>query len=135
MADYHLLQEIKSRRWFGYAQYDLEVDDYFKPQFAILPKLLQKLLSMSQRWWNVDQKVSRNKPGVDDSTLRNVNFKLQVTKVQNGKLNVHLLSFCLEMCLECTICLRLSEYTLRKSFGIFVQSAIDARKQRQVDEN
>ena len=54
-------------------------------------------------------------------------------KIQNGTLITPLLLFYLQLGLVCTKIHRFVEYTPRKCFNSFVQSAVDAR--RQGDEN
>ena len=54
-------------------------------------------------------------------------------KLQNGKLTTPLLLYCLKLGLVCRKTHRFVEYTPRKCFNGFVQSAVDAR--RQGDEN
>ena len=55
--------------------------------------------------------------------------------IQNGTLITPLLSFCLQLGLVCTKIHRLVEYTLKKRFNSFVQSAVDARRQDDKNPN
>ena len=53
--------------------------------------------------------------------------------LQNGTVSIPLLLFCLQFGLVCTRIHRFVEYTPKKCFNSFVQSAVDAK--RQGDEN
>ena len=46
LSEEHIMQEIKSRRLFGYVQCDLNVPEHLKAYFANFPRILKILLKV-----------------------------------------------------------------------------------------
>ena len=91
----------------------------------------QKHSSRSQRYWQIGEAVVRRK------RLMSQPQKMVVScfEFQNGKLITPLLLFYLHLGLVCTKNYCFVEYTPKKCFNKFVQSAVDARRQRDDNPN
>ena len=122
----NLLEQIRSGKLFGYVQFDIEVPDELKKKFASFPPIFKKT--------NVGRHDKRSlmqdyaeKQGLlcQPRTMLNSRYFLE-----NGTLIIPLLLFYL---LVCKRIYRFVENTPVKCFNKFVQSVVDARRER--DEN
>ena len=129
LAAEQVLEEIKKGKLFGYVQCDIEVPENFRGNFANFPPIFKNIL------------VSKSDIGdlmkiyAEEEKLLSQPRKMLIPSftLQNGTLITPLLLFYLQLGLVCTKIHRFVEYTTKKCFNSFVQSAVDAR--RQGDEN
>ena len=91
----------------------------------------QKHSSRSQRYWQIDEAVVRRKRLMSQPQR----MVVSCFEFQNGKLITPLLLFYLHLGLVCTKNYCFVEYTPKKCFNKFVQSAVDARRQRDDNPN
>ena len=129
LAAEQLLEEIKKGKLFGYVQCDIEVPEKLRVNFANFPPIFKNTL------------VGKNdicdliKTYAEEERLLSQPRKMLISSftLQNGTLITALLLFYLQLGLVCTKIHRFVEYTPKKGFNSFVQSAVDPR--RQGDEN
>ena len=120
---------IDASQLYNYVQCDIEVPENLRPKFNKFPPIFKNTL------------VSRSDIGdfmknyADEERFLSQPRKMLISTftLQNGTLITPLLLFYLQMGLVVTKIHRLVQYTPKKSFNSFVQSAVDARKQG--DEN
>ena len=129
LTEQQLLEGIKKGSLFGYVQWDLEVPKNLRLNFANFPPIFKNSL------------VSKNGIGdlkktyAEEEGIMSQPRKMLISSFarQNGTLITPLLLFYIQLGLVCTKIHRFVEYTPKKSFNSFMQSAVDAR--RQGDEN
>ena len=129
LTEQQLLEGIKKGSPFGYVQCDIEVPENLSVNFANFPPIFKNTL------------VSKNDMGdlmktyAEERGIMSQPRKMLISSftLQNGTLITPLLLFYLQLGLVCTKTHRFVEYTPKKCFNSFVQSAVDAR--RQGDEN
>ena len=129
LAAEQLLEEIKKEKIFGYVQCDTEVPENLRANFANFPPIFKNSL------------VSKSDIGdllknyAEEEKLSSQPRKMLISSftLQNGTLITPLLLLYLKLCLVCIKIHRFVEYTPKKCFNSFVQSAVDAG--RQSDEN
>ena len=129
LAPEQLLEEIKKGNLFGHVQCDIMVPENLRENFANFPPILKNTF------------VSKNDIGdLMKNYAEEERFLSQPQKmlkssfsIQNGTLITPVLLFYLKLELVVTKIHRFVEYTPKKCFNSFVQSAVDAR--RQIDEN
>ena len=129
LAAQQLLEEIKKGKLFGYVQSDIEVPETLTANVANFLPILKNTL------------VSKNDIGdliknyTEEERLLSQPRKMLISSfsLQNGTLITPLLLIYLQLGLVVTKIHRFVEYTPKKCFNGFVQSAVDAR--RQGDEN
>ena len=124
-----LLEQIRSGKLFGYVQCDIEVPVELKEKFANFPPIFKNT--------NVGRHDigSLMKDYAEKEGLLSQPRKMLISSyfLENGTLITPLLLFYLELGLVCKKIYRFVEYTPVKCFNNFVQSAVDARRER--DEN
>ena len=129
LAAEELLEDIKEGKLFGYVQCDVEVPENFRAKFGNFPQIFKNTL------------VSKSDIG---DLMKNYGEKgrflsqprkmlISSFTLQNGTLITLLLLFYLQLRLVVTKIHCFVEYTPKKGFNSFVQSAVDAR--RKGDEN
>ena len=129
LAAEQLLEEIKKGKFFGYVQCDIEVPKILRSTFDNFPPKFKNTL------------VSKNDTGdlmktyAEEEGIMSQPRKMLISSftLHNGTVITPLLLFYLQLGLVCTKIHRFVEYTPKKWFNSFVQSAVDAR--RQGDEN
>ena len=129
LAAEQLLEEIKKGKLFGYVQCDIEVPEFLRSKIDNFPPIFKNTL------------VSKNDIGdlmktyAEEEGILSQPRKMLISSftLQNGTLITPLLLFYLQLDLVCTKIHRFVEYTPKKCFNSFVQSAVNAR--RQGDEN
>ena len=129
LAAEQLLEELKKGKFFGYVQCDIEVPENLGANFANFPPIFKNtLVSKSDI-------VDLMKNHANEERLLSQPRKISISSftLQNGTLITPLLFFKLPFGLVCTKLHRFVEYSPKKCFNSFVQSAVDAR--RQGDEN
>ena len=130
LAAEQILKEIKEGKLVGYVQCDIEVPEKCRSKFdKFLPISKNTLLN------NKSDIGDLMKNYAEEERLWSEPVKTLTTsftlKTGTALTPLHLLF--LQMCLVCTKIHRFVEYTPKKCFNSFVQSAVDAR--RQGDEN
>ena len=123
------MEGVKEGNLFGYVQCDIEVPENLRANFVNFPPTFKNTL-VSRKDIGDLMKTYAEEEGIM-SQLRKMlisSFTLQI-----GTLITPLLLFYLQLGLVCTKRHRFVEYTPKKCFNSFVQSAVDAR--RQVHEN
>ena len=110
-------------------QCDIEVPDNFRSNFNNFPPIFKNTLVSKSDIGDV------MKNHAEEERLLSQPQKTLISSyaLQNGTLFTPLLLFYLQLGLVCTKIHRFVEYTPKKSFNSFVQSAVNAR--RQGDEN
>ena len=129
LAAEQLLEEIKKGKLFGNVQCDIEVPENLRSKFNnFLPIFKNTLVSKSDIG-----DLMKNYPEEERLLSQPREMLISSFKLQNGTPITPLLSFYLQLGLVYTQIHRFVEYTPKKCFNSFVQSAVDAR--RQGDEN
>ena len=129
LTEQQLLEGIKKGSLCGYVQCDTEVPETLRVNFANFPPTFKKTL------------VSKNDIGdlmktyAEEGGIISQPRKMSISSftLQNGTLITPLLLFYMQLGLVVTKIHRFVEYTPKKCFNSFVQSAVDAR--RKGDEN
>ena len=129
VAAEQLLEEVKKRKLFGYVQCDIEVPENLRANFANFPPIFKNTLVSKSDIGDLMKNYA------EEERLLSQPRKMLISSftLQNGTLITPLLLSYLQLGLLCTKIHRFVEYTPKKCFNRFVQSAGDAR--RQGDEN
>ena len=129
LAAEQLLEEIKKGKLFGYVQCDIEVPENLRANLANFPPIFKNTLVSKSDIGDLMKNYA------EEERLLTQPRKMLISSftIQNGTLKTPLLLFCLQLGLVCTKIHHFVEYTPKKCFNSFVQSAVDAR--RQGDEN
>ena len=129
LAAEQLSEEINEGKLFGYVQCDIEVPEKLRTNFANFPPIFKKTLVI-----NSDTRdLMKNYAEEERLLSKPRKMLLSSFTLQNGTLITPLLLFYLQLGLVCTKIHRFVEYTPKKRFNSFRQSAVGAR--RQGDEN
>ena len=123
------MQDIKSRRLFGYVQCDLKVPEHLKTYFTNFPPIFKNTV-VSRKDIGHLMKEYAEKDGIMSQPRR---MLISSFHLKNGTIITPLFLYYLHLGLECTKIHRFVQYTPKKRFSSFVQSAVNAR--RQGDEN
>ena len=124
-----LLEQIRSGRWFGYVQCDLEVPEELKKKFAKVPPIFQNT-NEGRLDIGLLMKDFAEKEGLLCQP-RKMLFSSYF--LENGTLNTPPFLFYLDLGLVCKKIYRFVEYIPVKCFIKFLQFAVNAR--REGDEN
>ena len=123
------LQRIIGGRLFGYVQCDIEVLEHLSDYFSNFPHIFKKTVVSKEDIGNL-MKEYAEKEGIMPQPRRMLISSFVLTI---GTIITPLLLFYLKLGLVCKKIHRFVQYTPRKCFNNFVQSAVDTR--RQGDEN
>ena len=129
LSEDRLIQEIKSRKLFGYVQCHLKVPEHLKANFANFPPIFKKTV-VSRNDIGDLMKEHAEKEGIMSQPRR---MLISSFHLKNWTFITPLLLYYLHLGFECTKIHRFIKYTPRKCFSSFVQSAVNAR--RKEDEN
>ena len=129
LAAEQLLEEIMKEKLFGYVQCDIEVPENLRANFANFPPIFKNTLVSKSDIGDLMKNYA------EEERLLSQTRKMLISSftLHNGTLITPLLFFFLQLRLVCTKIHHFVEYTPKKCFNSFVQSAVDAR--RQGDEN
>ena len=129
LAAEQLLEEIKKGKFFGYVQCDIEVPENLRVNFVNFPPIFTNTLVSKIDIGDLMKNYC------EEERLLSQPRKMLISSftLQNGILFTPLLLFYLQLGLVRIKIHRFVEYTPKKCFNSFVQSAVDAR--RQGDEN
>ena len=129
MSEEQLLQGIIVGRLIGYVQCDIEVPEYLRSYFSNFPPIF-KNTEISRENIGPLMRENAEKENIMPQPRRMLISSFILT---NGTIITPLLLFYLKLGLICKKIHLFVQYTPRKCFNIFVQSAVDAR--RPGDEN
>ena len=129
LSEEGLLQGIIDGRLFGYVQCDIEVPERLRSYFSHFPPVFKNTV-VSREDIGPLMREYAEKENIMPQPRRMLISSFFLT---NGTIITPLLLFYLQVGLVCKKIHRFVQYTPRKCFNNFVQSAVDAR--RQGDEN
>ena len=131
LAAEQLLEEIKEGKFFGYLQCYIEVPKNLRPDFANFPPIFKNTLVSKSDFGDLMKNYA------EEDRLLSQPRKMLISSftLQNGTLITPLLFLFLQLGLDCTKLHRFVEYTPKKCFNSFVQSAVDARRQGDKNPN
>ena len=129
LAAEQLFEEIKKGKVFGYVQCDIEAPESLRANFANFPPIFKYTLVSKSDIGD----LMKNYAEEERLLFQPRKILISSFTLQNGTVFAPLLLFYLQLGLVCTKIHRFVEYTPKKCFNRFVQSAVDARRQR--DEN
>ena len=125
----NLLEQLRSGKLFGYVQCDIEVPEELKKKIANFPAIFKNtnvgrhdIESLMQQYAQKQGLLCQPRKMLTSSYF-----------LENATLSTPLLLFYLELGLVCKKIYRFVEYTPVICFNKFVQSAVNARRER--DEN
>ena len=131
LSEERLMQEIKSRRLFGYVQCDLKVPEHLKAYFANFPTIFRNTVVSRSDIGDL-MKQCAEREGIISQPRRTL---ISSFHLKNGTIITHLLLYYLHLGLECTKIHRFVQYTPKKFFSSFVQSAVNAGRQGDESPN
>ena len=129
LSEEQLLQRIIDGQLFGHVQCDIEVPEHLRDYFSNFPPIFKNTVVSRDDIGNL-MKEYAEKEGIMTQPRRMLISSFHLT---NGTIITPSLLFYLKLGLVCKKIHRFVQYTPRKCFNNFVQSAVDAR--RQGDEN
>ena len=129
LSEEGLLQGIIDGRLFGYVQCDIEMPEHLRSYFSNLSPVFKNTV-VSREDIGPLMRDYAEKENIVPQPRRMLISSFFLT---NGTIRTPLLLFYLKLGLVCKKIHRFVQYTPRKCFNNFVQSAVDAR--RQEDEN
>ena len=129
LSEERLMQEIKSRKLFGYVQCELKVPEHLKAYFANFSPIFKNFIVSRIDIGDLTKEYAEEE-GIMSQPRRKL---ISSFHLRNGTIITPLLIYYLHMGLECTKNRQFVQYTDKKCFSSFVQSAVNARRQR--DEN
>ena len=130
LAAEQLLEEVKKEKLFGYVQCDIGLPKSLRSKIDNFPPIFKNTLFISKNDIGDLMKTYAEEEGILSQPWK---MLISSFTLQNGTLITPLLLFCLQLSLVCTKIHHFVDYTPKKCFNSFVQSAVDARKQG--DEN
>ena len=131
LTEQQLLEGIKKGNLFGYVQCDIEVPEKLRANFANFRPIFKNTLVSKNDIGDL-MKTYAEEEGIMSQPQ---NMLISSFTIQNGTLITPLLLFYLQLVLVLTEIHRFVEYTPKKCLNSFVQSAVDARRQRDEDPN
>ena len=129
LTEEQLLQGIIDGQRFGYVQCDIEVPEHLRSYFSNFPPIFKNTVVSREDIGTLMRKYA------EKENIMTQPRKMLISSfvLTNGTIITPLLLFYLNLGLVCKKIHRFVQYTPRKCFNNFVQSAVDAR--RQGDEN
>ena len=125
-----LLEQIRSGKWFGYVECDIEVPDELKKKLATFPPIFKNTNVGRHDIGSLMQDYAEKKGLLCQPRKMLISSYF----LENGTLITPLL-FYLELGLVCKKIYRFVEYTPVKCFNNFVQSAVNARREGHENPN
>ena len=126
-----LLRGIIDGQLFGYVQCDIEVPEHLRRYFSNFPPIFKKTV-VSREDIGTLMREYAEKENIMEQPGRTL---ISSFVLRNGTIITPLLLFYLKLCLVCKKIHRFVQYTPRKCFNKFVQSAVDARRQGDESPN
>ena len=129
LSEEQLLQGIIDGRLFGYNQCDIEVPGHLRSYVSNFPPIFKNIEVSRANTGNLMREYA------EKENIRPQPKRMLISSfiLLNGTIITPLLLFYLKLGLVCKKTHRFVQYTPKKCFNNFVQSAVDARRQR--DEN
>ena len=129
LSEEKLLHGIIDGRLFGYVQCDIEVPEHLRDYFSNFSPIFKDTAVSRDDIGNLMKQYAEKQNNMVQPRIMLISSFI----LTNGTIISPLLLFYLQLGLVCKMIHRFVQYTPRKCFGNFVQSAVDARRQR--DEN
>ena len=129
LSEEQLLQQIIVVRLFGYVQCDIEMPEHLRDYFSNFPPMFENTVVSRDDIGNLMKEYAEKEGIMPQPRIMLISSFI----LTNGTIITPLLLFYLKLGLVCRKIHRFVQYIPRKSFGNFVQSAVDER--RQGDEN
>ena len=129
LSEEGLLRGVIDGRLFGYVQCDIEVPEHLRDYFSNFPPIFKNTAVSRDDIGNLMKQYAKN----ENIMVQPRRMLISSFILTNATIITPFLLFYLQLGLVCKKIHRFVQYTPRKSFGNFVQSAVDAR--RQGDEN
>ena len=129
LSEKQLWQGIIDGRFFGYVQCDIEVPEHLRSYFSNFSPIFRNTVVSREEFGSLMREYAE-KENIMPQPRR---LLISSSILLNGTIITPLLLFYLKLGLVCNKIHRFVQYTPRKCFNNFVQSALDAR--RQGDEN
>ena len=123
------MQGIIDGRLFGYVQCDIEVPEHLRDYFSNFPPIFKNIAVSRDDIGNLMKQYAEK----EIIMIQPRRMLISSFILTNGTIITLLLLFYLQLGLVCKKIHRFVQYTPRMCFDSFVQSAVDARRQR--DEN
>ena len=123
LSEEGLLQGIIDGRLFGYVQCDIEVPEHLRSYFSNVPPVIKNTVVSREDIGSLMREYAE-KEKIMPQPRRMLISSFFLT---NGTIFTPLLLFYLKLGLVCKKIHRFVQYTPRKCFNNFVQSAVDAR--------
>ena len=123
------MQDINSRRLFGYVQRELKFPEHLKAYFANFRPIFENTV-VSRNDIGDLMKEYAGKEGIMSQPRK---MLISCFHLKNGTIITPLVIYYLNLGLECTKVHRFVQYTPTKRFSSFEQPAVNSR--RQGDEN
>ena len=124
LSEEQLSQRIVDARLFGYVQCDIEVPEQLRDYFSNFPPIFKNTVVSRDDTGNLMKEYAK-KEGPKPRRMLISSFILT-----NGTIITPLFLFHLKLGLVCRKIHRFVQYTPRRCFNNFIQSAVDARRQR-----
>ena len=131
LSDERLMQEIKNRRLLGYFQCDLKVPEHLKTYFANFPPIFKNTVVCRNDIGDL-MKDYAEKEGIVSQPRR---MLISSFHLKNATIITPLLLYYLHLGLECTKIHQFVQYTPKRCFSSYVQSAVNARRQGDKNPN
>ena len=129
LSEEGLLHGIIDGQLFGYVQCDIEVPEHLRDYFSNFPPIFKNTAVSRDDIGNLMKQYAEK----ENIMVQPRRMLISSFILTNGTIITPLLLFYLQLGVVCIKIHRFVQYTPRKCFGSFVQSAVDAR--RQGDEN
>ena len=131
LSEEQLLQRIVAGQFFGYVQCDIEVPEHLRDYFSNFPPIFKNTVVIRDNIGNLMKEYAEK-----EGTLPQLRIMLISSfNLTNVTIITPLLFFYLKLGLVCTNIYRFVQYTPRKRFNNFVQSAVDAPRQGDKNPN
>ena len=130
LSEEGLLQGIIVGRLFGYVQFDIEVPEHLRSCFSDFPSVFKNTVDSREDIGPLMRDYAEKENMPQPRRMLISSFFLT-----NGTIITPLLLFSLQLGLVCKKIHRFVQYTPRKCFITFVQSAVDARRQGNESPN
>ena len=124
-----LLHRNIDGRLFGYVQCNIEVPEHLRDYFSNFRPIFENTAVSRDDFGNLTKEYAEK----ENNMVQPRRMLISSFILTNGTIITPLLLFYLQLGLVCKKIHRFVQYTPRKCFGNFVQTAVDAR--RQGDEN
>ena len=131
LSEEGLLQGIIDGRLFGYVQCDIEVPEHLRSYFSNFPPVFKNTVVSRE---DIGP-LMREYPEKENIMAQPRRMLISSFFLTIGTIITPLLLFYLKLGLVCNKIHRFVQYTPRKCFNNFVQSAVDARRQKHESPN